>query len=84
MNANSLVLTLVVGAVAGWLAGIIIRGGGFGAIGNIVVGIVGALLGDWIFGMLKISLGRGLVGSILTATIGAVILLAVVGRSRRG
>ena len=70
---------LIVGAVAGWLAGQLMKGRGFGLLGNIVVGIVGAFIGGWAFGALGISLGAGLVGTILTAVVGAVILLFVVG-----
>jgi uncharacterized membrane protein YeaQ/YmgE (transglycosylase-associated protein family) len=65
---------LIIGAVAGWIAGQIMRGGGFGLLGNIVVGILGALLGGFLFGLLGLS-SYGLVGSLVTATVGAVVLL---------
>ena len=65
---------LIIGAVAGWLAGQIARGHGFGLAGNIVVGIVGALIGGFVFGVLGIH-GYGLVGPLVTATVGAVVLL---------
>lgn len=65
---------LIIGAVAGWIAGQIMRGGGFGLLGNIVVGILGALLGGFLFGLLGLS-SYGLVGSLITATVGAVVLL---------
>ena len=74
---------LIIGAVAGWLAGQIMKGRGFGLIGNIVVGVIGALLGGWLFGALGISAGGGLIGSLVTALIGAVVLLFVVGLVRR-
>ena len=77
METNSLILTLVIGALAGWLAGKIMKGKGFGVIGNIVVGIVGAVLGGFLFGLLGVSAG-GWVGSLITATIGAIILLYIV------
>ncbi|WP_460225281.1 GlsB/YeaQ/YmgE family stress response membrane protein [Aurantivibrio infirmus] len=72
-----LIIYLAIGAVAGWLAGKIIKSGGFGLIGNIVVGIIGAVFGGFVFGLLGIHAG-GLIGSIVTATAGAVILLSIV------
>lgn len=66
---------IIVGLVAGWLAGTIMKGGGFGLVGDIVVGIVGALLGGWLFGMMGVSAGGGLLGAIIVATIGAIILI---------
>ncbi|MDX2481914.1 MAG: GlsB/YeaQ/YmgE family stress response membrane protein [Desulfuromusa sp.] len=77
MDIISLIIFLAVGALAGWLAGIIMKGRGFGAIGNIVVGIIGAVLGGYVFGFLGITTG-GLLGSIIMATIGAVILLFLI------
>lgn len=77
MDIQGLIIFLAIGAIAGWLAGTIMKGGGFGLIGNIVVGIVGAVVGGFVFGFLGISTG-GLIGSIITATVGAVVLLAVV------
>src|SRR5580658_1491972 len=68
---------LVVGVIAGFLAGKIMRGKGFGIIGDLVVGIIGAMLGGWVFGLLGIHSG-GLIGSIITATVGAVLLVAIV------
>jgi uncharacterized membrane protein YeaQ/YmgE (transglycosylase-associated protein family) len=69
---------IIIGAVAGWLAGLITKGGGFGILGNIIVGIVGAVIGGWIFGLLGISTGGGLIGALITAVVGAVILLFIV------
>ncbi len=83
MALESLIVLLIVGAIAGWLAGQIVRGFGFGLVGNIVVGIVGAVIAGWLFPRLGISLGGGLLGSIIAAAIGAVILLFVIGLIRR-
>jgi uncharacterized membrane protein YeaQ/YmgE (transglycosylase-associated protein family) len=77
MDIISLLIFLAVGALVGWLAGMIAKGRGFGAIGNIIVGIVGAVLGGFIFGLLGITTG-GFLGSIIMATIGAVILLFII------
>lgn len=74
---------IVVGAIAGWLAGVLVKGGGFGLIVDIIVGIVGAFIGGWLFGVLGIQLGSGWIGSIITAVIGAVILLLVVRLIKR-
>ncbi len=75
----SIIYFLLIGAAAGWLAGQFMKGKGFGLIGNIVVGIVGALIGGWLLGALGVSIGGGLIGSLITATIGAVALLFIVG-----
>jgi uncharacterized membrane protein YeaQ/YmgE (transglycosylase-associated protein family) len=77
MDATSLIVFLIIGAVAGWLAGLIVKGFGFGLLGNIVVGIVGAFLAGWIFPAVGVSLGSGVVAAIIHATIGAVILLVL-------
>jgi len=66
---------ILVGLVAGWLAGQLVKGGGFGVIGDIVVGVLGALLGGFLFSSLGVSLGGGLLGAIIVATIGAVLLI---------
>ena len=65
----------IVGLIAGWLAGVIMKGGGYGVVGDIVVGILGALLGGWLFSKMGVSAGGGLVGSIVVALIGAIILI---------
>jgi uncharacterized membrane protein YeaQ/YmgE (transglycosylase-associated protein family) len=83
MTAQGLIILLIVGAVAGWLAGVIMKGFGFGLIGNIVVGIVGAAIASWLFPYLGVSLGGGIVGAIIAATIGAIILLFVIGLVKR-
>lgn len=67
--------TIVVGAVAGWLAGKIYRGSGLGLIGNIILGILGSFVGYWLLGKLSVNLGTGWIGSILTGVIGALIIL---------
>jgi uncharacterized membrane protein YeaQ/YmgE (transglycosylase-associated protein family) len=69
---------LLIGLVAGWLAGKLMKGGGFGAIGNIAIGIIGALVGGFVFRTLGLSAGGGVIGSLVVATIGAVIFLFVV------
>jgi uncharacterized membrane protein YeaQ/YmgE (transglycosylase-associated protein family) len=71
-------------AVAGWLAGQIVRGMGFGLIGNIVVGIVGAFIAGWLLPRIGIVIGGGTIASIINATIGAVVLLVILGLIRRG
>jgi uncharacterized membrane protein YeaQ/YmgE (transglycosylase-associated protein family) len=68
---------LLVGAIAGWLAGVLVKGGGFGLIGDLVVGIIGALIGGLFFSGLAGFAGGGLLGSVLVATLGAVLLLVV-------
>ncbi len=77
MDVTGLIIFLAIGAVAGWLGSTIMKGGGFGLIGNMVVGVVGAVIGGYVFGVMGISAG-GLVGSIITATVGAIILLFMV------
>lgn len=78
MTLESIIIFLLIGAVAGWLAGLIVKGFGFGLIGNIIIGIIGAFIAGYIFPALNVSLGAGIVAQILHATVGAVILLLVV------
>lgn len=78
MTLESILIFLLIGAVAGWLAGLIVKGFGFGLIGNIVVGVLGAFIAGYVFPAVGLSLGAGIVGAIIHATIGAVILLLVV------
>jgi len=66
---------VLVGLVAGWLAGKLMKGGGFGVIGDIVVGVVGALLGGFLFSALGLSAGAGLIGAVIVATIGEIVLI---------
>ena len=74
---QNLLIFLVVGALAGWLAGLLTRGGGFGILGNMLVGVVGAIIGGWVFGLLGVAT-FGLIGVLLTALVGAVLLLFAV------
>jgi uncharacterized membrane protein YeaQ/YmgE (transglycosylase-associated protein family) len=74
---------ILVGLVAGWLAGKAMKGGGFGVLMDIVIGMIGAVIGGWLFGTLGVFPGGGLIGSILVAFIGAVILLALVRLIKR-
>jgi uncharacterized membrane protein YeaQ/YmgE (transglycosylase-associated protein family) len=69
---------LIVGLIAGWLAGVLVKGGGFGIVGDIVIGVIGAILGGWLFSTFGAAPGGGLLGSILVATIGAIVLLVLV------
>ncbi|MEJ0025981.1 MAG: GlsB/YeaQ/YmgE family stress response membrane protein [Rhizomicrobium sp.] len=78
-----ILIWLIVGAVAGWLAGVIVKGGGFGLVGDIVVGIVGAVVGGWLLPRLGLHLGVGIVAIIISATIGAVVLLLIIRLIRR-
>ena len=75
---QGIIVILLVGLIAGWLAGKIVRGAGFGIIGDIVIGIVGAFIASWLLPRLHIALGTGLVREIVNATIGAVVLLLIV------
>lgn len=83
MGIESLLVFLIVGAIAGWLAGLIVKGYGFGLLGNIVVGIVGAFIAGWLFPRLGIPLGGGVIGAIIAAVIGAVILLVLIRMVKR-
>lgn len=83
MGIESLLIFLLIGALAGWLAGVVVAGYGFGLIGNIVVGIVGAFVAGLIFPRFGLVLGAGFVGAVLPATIGAIILLVILGLVRR-
>ncbi len=83
MGIESLIVWLIVGGVAGWLAGLIVKGYGFGIIGNIIVGIVGAFIAGWLLPRLGIVIGGGIIASIINAVIGAVILLVIIGFFRR-
>lgn len=82
MSVMGLLFWLLIGAIAGWLAGELMRGRGFGVIGNIIVGIVGALVGGFLFDVLGLAPNAGMVGSLITATIGAIVLLFLVGMLR--
>jgi uncharacterized membrane protein YeaQ/YmgE (transglycosylase-associated protein family) len=84
LSTESLLVIVLVGLVAGWLAGQIVQGTGFGLLGDIVVGIVGAFIGDWLLPQLHIALGSGILASILNATIGAIVLLVIIKLVRGG
>jgi uncharacterized membrane protein YeaQ/YmgE (transglycosylase-associated protein family) len=84
LSGESILVILLVGLVAGWLAGQIVQGTGFGLIGDIVIGIVGAFIASWLFPRLGIHLGAGLVAEIVAATIGAILLLIIVRLVKRG
>ena len=71
----SFIWFILIGLAAGWLAGQLVRGGGYGMIGDIIVGIVGALLGGFLFSTFGVATGGGLLGSLIVATVGAVVLL---------
>jgi uncharacterized membrane protein YeaQ/YmgE (transglycosylase-associated protein family) len=83
MSLETIVIWLLIGAIAGWLAGVIVKGFGFGLVGNIVVGILGAFVGGWLFGVSGIGASYGIVGAIFGATVGAVVLLLVIKLLRR-
>jgi len=84
LSSESLLVILFVGLVAGWLAGQIVQGTGFGFVGDLIIGILGAFIGSWLLPQLGIHLGSGLVSAIVNATIGAVLLLLVVRLVRGG
>jgi uncharacterized membrane protein YeaQ/YmgE (transglycosylase-associated protein family) len=79
---EGLIWFLLIGLVAGWLAGQLTKGGGFGVIGDLIVGVIGALLGGWLFGVLGISAG-GLIGALIMATVGAVVLVLLLRLIKR-
>ena len=74
---SGLIYWLVVGLIAGWLAGVVMKGGGYGVVADIILGVLGAVLGGWIFSNLGIGAGGGIIGGIVVAFIGAVILVAI-------
>ena len=83
MDATSVIITLVIGAIAGWLAAQLVKGSGFGLVGDIIVGIVGALIAGWLFPRIFTAINPPLLGAILAATIGAVILLVIIRLIKR-
>ena len=83
METHGIIFWLIIGGLAGWLAGSLVKGGGFGLIGDIVVGIIGAFIGGWLAGLLGITIGSGLIASLVTATIGAVILITILRLIKR-
>jgi uncharacterized membrane protein YeaQ/YmgE (transglycosylase-associated protein family) len=83
MSGESLLAIVVVGVIAGWLAGQIVRGTGFGLVGDLVIGIIGAFIGSWLLPQLNVHIGVGIVSAIVNATVGAMILLILL-RAVRG
>lgn len=83
MTLVDIIVWLIIGGVAGWLAGLIVKGFGFGLVGNIVVGIVGAFIAGWLLPRLGIVIGGGIIAAIINAVIGAVILLLIIGFVRK-
>jgi uncharacterized membrane protein YeaQ/YmgE (transglycosylase-associated protein family) len=83
MDVQSFIIWLIVGAIAGWLASMVVRGGGLGLVGDIVVGIIGAVIAGWLLPYLNINLGSGIVAAIIDAFIGAVILLVILRLIKR-
>jgi uncharacterized membrane protein YeaQ/YmgE (transglycosylase-associated protein family) len=77
LSNESLLVIILVGLIAGWLAGQVMRGSGFGLIGDLIVGLLGALIGDWLLPRLNIHLGVGIVALIINALIGAIVLLLI-------
>jgi uncharacterized membrane protein YeaQ/YmgE (transglycosylase-associated protein family) len=85
MSGESLVVILLVGLIAGWLAGEIVKGTGFGLVADLCIGIIGAFIGNWLLPRLGIHLGFGILAAIISATIGAVLLLVILRLvNRRG
>jgi uncharacterized membrane protein YeaQ/YmgE (transglycosylase-associated protein family) len=83
MTIEALIIWLVVGAIAGWLAGQVMKGGGFGLVGDIVLGIIGAIVAGWLLPRIGILIGGGILGSIINAFIGACIFLFVIRLIKR-
>jgi uncharacterized membrane protein YeaQ/YmgE (transglycosylase-associated protein family) len=86
MSTESLLIIVLVGIVAGWLAGQIVQGTGFGLVGDLIIGVIGAFIGDWLIPQLGLHLGFGIAAAIINATIGAIVLLLIIrlvrGRGR--
>lgn len=83
MAAETILIWLFIGAVAGWLSGLVVKGGGFGLLGDIAIGIIGAFIGGWLLPRLGVVLGAGLLPAIASATVGAVVLLLILRLIRR-
>ncbi|CAN1721769.1 Transglycosylase-associated protein [Hyphomicrobium sp. 1Nfss2.1] len=82
LDLQALIIFLVIGAIAGWLAGTLVKGYGFGLLGNIVIGIIGAYIGAWLLPQIGFGMS-GLIGAIVSATIGAIVLLLLIGLVRK-
>jgi uncharacterized membrane protein YeaQ/YmgE (transglycosylase-associated protein family) len=83
MDLAAIIVWLIVGAIAGWLAGLIVKGGGFGLLGNIVVGIIGAVVAGWLLPYLGINLGGGIIAAIIDSAIGAVLVLVIISMVKK-
>jgi uncharacterized membrane protein YeaQ/YmgE (transglycosylase-associated protein family) len=83
IDPQTLIIWLVIGAIAGWLAGQIMTGFGFGLIGNIILGIIGALVAGWLLPRIGLYIGGGIIGDIINALIGAIVVLFVIGLLKR-
>ena len=83
MDPQTIIIWLVIGAIAGWLAGQIMKGGGFGLVGDIIVGIIGSVVAGWLLPRVGLHIGGGFIAEIINAVIGAVILLFVVRLVKR-
>lgn len=79
----SIITFLLVGLIAGWLTGLIMKGGGYGIIGDIILGIIGALIGGWLFSLLGVSYSGGFISSIIMSAIGAIILVFVIHQVKK-
>jgi uncharacterized membrane protein YeaQ/YmgE (transglycosylase-associated protein family) len=79
----NIIIWLIVGAIAGWLAGVVVKGGGFGLIGDIIVGIVGAFIAGWLLPRIGLFIGGGFIADVINAFIGAVILLVIIRLIKR-
>ena len=82
MTLTALIWFLLIGLIAGWLAGKVMRGGGYGVVGDMIIGVIGAFIGGWLFSLVGIAAG-GLIGAIITAFVGAVVLLLILRAIRR-
>lgn len=82
MTLENLIWFLLIGLIAGWLASLVMKGGSYGILGNMVIGVIGALLGGWLFSVLGIAAG-GLIGAIITAFVGAIVLILLLRLIKR-
>ena len=83
MDINEAAIFVIAGGVSGWLAGLIMKGGGFGLAKNLVVGILGAFLGGWLFGLLNVTVGGKWMGPLVASTVGAVVFLKIVAMVKK-
>jgi uncharacterized membrane protein YeaQ/YmgE (transglycosylase-associated protein family) len=83
MNGESLLIFLLIGALAGWLGGIVVKGYGLGMVGDIIVGVIGSFIGGWLFSYFHIVHGGGFLGNLIGATLGAIVLLFAIRLVRR-